>query len=123
MEELEKQEGIQGIDILSTVEDRSAGGGKTRIHSTWRKDRPFAPVVILRQVIRLRPNIVHFNLALAVFGRSRVANFSGFLSVFLAKILGKLSARATCSRVNPEYVRSTTDSFINGARLGCGILV
>lgn len=123
--ELEKQESIQGIDILSTVEDRPAGGGKTRIHSTWRKDSLFAPLMILRQVIMLRPNIVHFNLALAVFGKSRVANFSGFLSVFLVKILGRLMDWKTVLTLHnlPDCVKLETAGLRNTLLMRTGFLL
>ena len=38
--------------------------------------------------MRIKPDIVHYNLSLSVFGRSRIANFIGLTLPFITRLLG-----------------------------------
>jgi len=40
------------------------------------------------EILKLRPDIVHFNVHMAVFGRSRIANFVGLALPFFCRLMG-----------------------------------
>ncbi|MGB9727812.1 MAG: glycosyltransferase [Nitrososphaeria archaeon] len=55
------------------------------VKPVWRPDRLSSIIRLWFEVIKSRSKIVHFNLHLAVFGRSRIINFFGLLSVTVAR--------------------------------------
>ncbi|MFB3889440.1 MAG: glycosyltransferase [Candidatus Bathyarchaeia archaeon] len=66
----------------------STGDSKVRVLRVWRADNALSILSIIPQLIRLRPNIVHFNVHFQSFGRGRLANFTGLSLIFLCRILG-----------------------------------
>ncbi len=65
--------------------------------------------------MKLKPDIVHFNVHMAVFGRSRIANFAGLSLPFLCRIMGFRTVATLHNIVDKIDVKKTgyKDSFIN----------
>ena len=63
-------------------------GPKVKVIPLWKPDDPLSILRIVFEVLKLKPDIVHYNLHLAVFGRSRLANIVGLSLPFLTRLLG-----------------------------------
>jgi len=101
--------------------DVSRVGSKVKVLRVWRADDLLSILNIMRQIIKLRPDIVHFNVHFQSYGRSRLANFTGLSLVFFSRLLGfKVIAEVhnLGEKVNLEKVR-LKPSLINKT----GILV
>lgn len=61
---------------------------KVTLHGVWESDNIFSILSIPFRILKLRPDIVHFNLHMAVFGRTRIANFVGLSIPFLCRLMG-----------------------------------
>lgn len=58
------------------------------IQTTWRPESLASGWNILSHLRRLQPDLVWFNLGASIFGRSPLANLSGFMSPLLARWMG-----------------------------------
>jgi len=89
--ELRKHPGIKHIDVIA---DRAASSEKVKIDDkltvrhVWRADDILSIISVFWIVLKLKPDVVHFNVAMAVFGRSRLSNFVGLLLPFLCSLTG-----------------------------------
>lgn len=61
---------------------------KVEVLRVWQADKPFSILRIMLYILRLKPDVVQFNLHFQSFGRSRGSNFCGFLLVHLCRVLG-----------------------------------
>jgi glycosyltransferase involved in cell wall biosynthesis len=61
-----------------------------KIVECWKPDYPLSFLHVFHQIIKLRSSVVLFNLHFAVFGRTRMVNFLGFLMVGVIALLGRL---------------------------------
>ncbi|MEM3384162.1 MAG: glycosyltransferase [Nitrososphaeria archaeon] len=89
--ELEKIPVISRIDIITekhgdlAIEKLSE---KTKKWGIWKSDNFISLLFIPFKIITLKPDIVHFNVHMAVFGRSRISNFVGLCLPFLCRLMG-----------------------------------
>ncbi|MFX0137027.1 MAG: glycosyltransferase, partial [Candidatus Hodarchaeota archaeon] len=89
--ELQRLPQIDHIDIIAdTNKNRSIKkiNDKITIYRTWKGENIPSLLSILHKISTLKPDIVHFNLHMAVFGRSRINNFIGLCLPFLCRIMG-----------------------------------
>jgi glycosyltransferase involved in cell wall biosynthesis len=89
--ELQRLHSIEHIDVITdTLEGPEIQdlNEKVTIHRTWKSDSPLSMISILLKIMKLKPDIVHFNVHMAVFGRSRIANFAGLSLPFLCRVMG-----------------------------------
>ena len=56
------------------------------VKPVWRPDRLSSILRLWVEIIRSKSKVVHFNIHLAVFGRSRIVNFLGLMSVAVARL-------------------------------------
>jgi glycosyltransferase involved in cell wall biosynthesis len=56
------------------------------VKPVWKPDRLFSMLNLWIQIVKSKSKIVHFNVHLAVFGRSRITNFFGLMSVVVARL-------------------------------------
>jgi glycosyltransferase involved in cell wall biosynthesis len=56
------------------------------VKPVWRPDRLSSILRLWLEIIKSRSKIMHFNIHLAVFGRSRAVNFLGLMSVAVARL-------------------------------------
>ncbi|OYT41485.1 MAG: hypothetical protein B6U78_02905 [Candidatus Aenigmarchaeota archaeon ex4484_224] len=61
--------------------------GKLKIIRCWKQDDFFLPFRILYRIWKENPDIVHFNLHMMNWGKSKVVNFLGAVTPLLTKIL------------------------------------
>ncbi|MEM3138397.1 MAG: glycosyltransferase [Thermofilaceae archaeon] len=88
--ELVKSPLIEKVYIISNIsgeEEREfSEADKVNVLRVWMVDNPLSILAVLPIVLRLRPDVVHFNIHFQSFGKSRIANFTGFLLVFLCTL-------------------------------------
>jgi glycosyltransferase involved in cell wall biosynthesis len=75
-------------DETDILHKKFSEDSKIEILRIWKADRPLSIIGILWQVLKLKPDIIHFNVHFQSYGRTRIANFAGFSLIFLSKILG-----------------------------------
>ena len=84
VEELQKCRGVSHIDIItertSDREEVCQINDKVTLHKVWKSDDPLSFLSIPKKIMALKPDIVHFNVHMAVFGQSR--NFQLYRSLF-----------------------------------------
>lgn len=61
---------------------------KIEVLRVWKADDPVSILGILLHVLKLKPDVVHFNMHFRSYGRTRVASFAGFSLVFLSRMFG-----------------------------------
>jgi len=54
----------------------------------WKQDHPLSILSVMVQVLKLKPDLVHFNIGFQSFGKSRISNFTGLSLVFLCRLCG-----------------------------------
>lgn len=94
VKELALRPNISKIYILSDVSannPRNHSEGKVEVKRVWKADNALSILGILIHVIRLNPNIVHFNCNYKSYGNSRIANFIGLCLPLMCRILNKKS--------------------------------
>jgi glycosyltransferase involved in cell wall biosynthesis len=74
------------IDVECFV-DESLKTGKVEVIRCWRMDELKTPFVILRNVRRVKPDLVYFNLIPRYFSSTRIKNFVGLCSPYITRIL------------------------------------
>jgi len=61
---------------------------KTFLRRVWRVDNPVSLAILPLRIFRLKPDLVHFNVHMAVFGKSRIVNFIGLFSTLICRLMG-----------------------------------
>ena len=92
LKELRKRRSIREIHIIA---DRT-GGPRNRVREdpkvevlrVWRPDNPLTILGIIPTILRLRPDLVHFNIHFQSFGRRRITNLIGLLLPPICSLLG-----------------------------------
>ena len=56
------------------------------VKPVWRPDKPLSILKLWIRILTSKSKIIHFNLHLAVFGRSRLVNFLGLSSTIIARL-------------------------------------
>jgi len=84
---------VDGIDEVLVLADESGPkveryGEKTTIFRTWRPDNPLSVFSLIFRLLRLRPDVVHFNMNFFSMGNSRVANLIGLCLIPICRVLG-----------------------------------
>jgi len=80
-------------------------GEKLVVKRLWKVDNLLSPLKVFITILRLRPDVVHFNVHLASFGRGRVVNFAWsllmpLLALFRVKTV--VSLHNLCERIKIE---------------------
>ena len=83
------------IDKIILLTDRITGSNedlpensKIKILRIWKEDNPLSIIGVMVQVLKLKPDIVHFSIGFQSYGKSRIANFTGLSLVFLCRLCG-----------------------------------
>jgi glycosyltransferase involved in cell wall biosynthesis len=84
---------IDGIGEVLVLADESGPrverrGEKTTVFRTWRPDNPLSIFSLIFRLLRLRPDVVHFNINFFSMGNSRVANLIGLCLIPICRVLG-----------------------------------
>ena len=84
VEELKNCRSVVQIDVITErISDREEVcriNDKVTLHKVWKSDDPLSFLSIPKKIMVLKPDIVHFNVHMAVFGQSK--NFQLCRSLF-----------------------------------------
>jgi len=90
--ELENRQSISKIFVLGDKSAATAADyladSKVEVRRVWTPDDPVSILNILRHILKLRPDVVHYNVHFQSYGRGRIANFLGLSLIFLSRLLG-----------------------------------
>ena len=83
------------IDKIYLLVDKSAGSEEATLNDdpkiellrVWKADNSLSILRIVPKILKLKPDVVHFNLSFQSYGRKRLANFVGLSLVFLCRLL------------------------------------
>jgi glycosyltransferase involved in cell wall biosynthesis len=119
IEELQKCPSVSHIDIItektSNKEEVTALNDKVTLHRVWKSDNPLSFLLLPKKIMPLKPDIVHFNIHMAVFGQSRISNFIGLSLPFICKMFGFKTVVTLHNLIDKIDIKETgfKDSFIN----------
>jgi glycosyltransferase involved in cell wall biosynthesis len=74
--------------IIDTKGKLSSENSKVKIKRVWKEDHPLSILGLMIQVLKLKPDVVHFNIGFQSYGKSRIANLTGLSLVFLCRLCG-----------------------------------
>lgn len=88
--ELQRLPEIGHIEIIADAEEycTKTVNDKITLHRVWKVDKPTSLLFVPLKILRLKPDVVHFNVHMAVFGRSRLANFVGLSLPLVCRLMG-----------------------------------
>ena len=91
LSKLAKLPTISKIYVLAdkALGPRTNSSGKIEIRSVWSHDNPISILKILFEVLKVKPDLVHYNVHFQSFGRTRIANFVGLSLPFFTRLLGR----------------------------------
>ena len=119
---LQAYPGISHIDIVADKSNNHSielVNDKITIHRVWRNDNSFFSLLrIPIKILKLKPDIVHFNLHMAAFGKSRIRNFVGLSLPLICRLVGIKSLVTIHNLVEKVDVRKTGFGNIWVNRLG-----
>lgn len=81
--------------------------GPILVRSVWKPDFPVSLLKIVKEITKLKPHLVIFNVHFAVFGRRRISNFIGFLVIYIINLLKKVLKFKTITILHniPEAIK------------------
>ena len=74
-------------DQISSSEGKLPENPKIKVVRVWKQDNPLSILGVMVQVLKLKPDVVHFSIGFQSFGKSRISNFTGLSLVFLMPTL------------------------------------
>lgn len=118
IDELQRKPEINHIDILTETSGKATSkqiNEKVTSHKMWKSDSPLSLLAIPFKLLKLKPDIVHFNVHMAVFGQSRISNFIGLSLPTICKLMGFKTVVTLHNTVDKIDVEKTgyKNSFIN----------
>ena len=93
LQEISKMSSIEKIYVIAdeSPSPRDDPKGKIEIRPVWKHDDPLSILRVLKEILKIKPDIVHYNVHFQSFGRTRIANFIGLSLPFLTKLIGRRS--------------------------------
>jgi glycosyltransferase involved in cell wall biosynthesis len=92
VEELAKRPSIDQINVIADQISSSSGylheNPRVKVVRVWKQDNPLSILRVVIQVLKLKPDVVHFSIGFQSFGKSRISNFIGLSSIFLCRLYG-----------------------------------
>ncbi len=75
-------------DQTSSTKKELPKNPKIKVVRVWKQDRPLSILAVMVQVLKIKPDVVHFSIGYQSFGKSRISNFTGLSLVFLCRLCG-----------------------------------
>lgn len=91
IEELARRSSICKVYVLADVANGAQLRelkGKIEVRRVWKPDGILSILKIILSLLKLNPDIVHFNVHFQSFGKKRISNFIGLALPFLCKVVG-----------------------------------
>lgn len=76
------------VDTINGSANSLRENSKVEVLRVWKADNSFSILSIIPQILRLKPDLVHFNVHFQSYGRKRCVNFIGLSLIFLCRLLG-----------------------------------
>ena len=78
---LSKSPSIDKIYLLGDTaegakKEKFAENSKVEVLRIWTPDKPLSIIAMLKTILKLKPDIIHFNVHYQSYGKSRLANFA-----------------------------------------------
>jgi glycosyltransferase involved in cell wall biosynthesis len=88
--ELARRPSIEQMNVLtdqiSSPNEKLPESPKVKVIRIWKQDRPLSILGVMVQVLKLKPDVVHFSIGYQSFGKSRISNFTGLSLIFLCRL-------------------------------------
>jgi glycosyltransferase involved in cell wall biosynthesis len=75
-------------DHVSNSKEKLLDSPKVKVVRVWKQDSPLSILSVMVQVLKLKPDVVHFSIGYQSFGKTRISNFTGLSLVFLCRLCG-----------------------------------
>jgi len=77
------------------------------VKGLWEPDVVFTLFKVIKEILKIKPHLVMFNIHFAVFGRKRISNFFGFSMIQLINLLKKVFRFKTITILHniPEAIK------------------
>jgi len=75
-------------DQITNSKEKSPENTKIKIQRVWKQNHPLSILSVMIQILKLKPDVVHFSIGFQIFGKGRIANFTGLSLVFLCRLCG-----------------------------------
>ena len=76
------------VDKSQSKENGLTHNPKVKVMRVWRPDNFLSVLHIMGYIIKLRPDVVHFNVAFQSFGQHKVTNLAGLSLILTSRLLG-----------------------------------
>lgn len=83
------------IDALYLLADKSGHSEtllskdpKVKVLRVWKADHLFSVLSVMYYILKLRPDVVHFNVAFQSFGKNKLTNITGLSLILICRLLG-----------------------------------
>jgi len=116
--------GRPAIDTLYLLVDKSARSEevlpqdpKVKILRVWKADNLLSVLSVMFYILKLRPDVVHFNVSFQSFGKNKLTNVAGLSLILLCRLLGfrVLAGVHTLGEKADLQKFHQKDSFLNRA--------
>ena len=88
--ELASRHAIDQITVLtdqaSNQKEQLPESSKIKVVRIWKQDNSLSILGVMVQILKIKPNIVHFSIGFQSFGKSRISNFAGLSLIFLCRV-------------------------------------
>jgi glycosyltransferase involved in cell wall biosynthesis len=74
------------VDTVNGSKGKFVKNSKLEVWRVWNEDNALSILSILWYLLKLKPDIVQFNVHFQSYGKTRLANFAGFFLVFLTRL-------------------------------------
>lgn len=61
---------------------------KVKVFRVWKSDSLFSVLSVMFYILKLRPDVVHFNVSFQSFGKNKLTNVTGLSLILLCRLLG-----------------------------------
>ena len=88
---LANRDAIDEIYLLvdkSCYTEKVSENPKIKINRVWQADSFFSVLNVMRFILKIRPDVVHFNVSFQSFGKSKITNLAGLSLIIICRHLG-----------------------------------
>jgi glycosyltransferase involved in cell wall biosynthesis len=88
--ELASRSAIDQITVLtdqtSNQKEQLPENSKIKVVRIWKQDNFLSILGVMVQILKIKPDIIHFSIGFQSFGQSRISNFAGLSLIFLCRV-------------------------------------
>jgi glycosyltransferase involved in cell wall biosynthesis len=76
------------VDKNNSREKVSQEDPKVKVFRVWKTESLFSILSVMFYILKLRPDVVHFNVSFQSFGKNKLTNVTGLSLILLCRLLG-----------------------------------